>query len=204
MITYSQRDLRWAQVKLGTSSYSIGQAGCLLSCIASMLGTWGLVEDYGPVMPLDLNSWLRENGGYWNQNLFVWRSIEPLGCRLVELINCAEVEAPVLKLYQYWRKGYAVILKVDSRPGGAVQTHYVMAQDPDLMAIMDPWLVPGARAGMMATYLTLGWNAARAIFQAAIYEITEPTQFLQQYLPGAAAAIAGEPEHQEELCLRTS
>merc|ERR1739838_1157417 len=71
---YSQCDSKWANDKMGTSSKTICQIGCLMSSAAMALSGCG--KSYNPGT---LNKWLTSNGGYSSGNLFVWSSIGKLG-----------------------------------------------------------------------------------------------------------------------------
>ncbi len=169
---FSQRDPRWASYPLGTGTQTIGEAGCLISCIASILVDWGLDTDIGR-----LNAWLRTSGGYAKGNLFVWRSVKPLGARLSQLVNCATRPAPMDLAEDWLSYGGAVIALVDSQPGGAVQSHYVRVLDAPLgkTSILDPWQLPGQELTLLeAHYCKPGWDAARAILAMALYERAQP------------------------------
>ncbi len=71
---YSQCDSKWANDKMGTSSKTICQIGCLMSSASMALAGTG--KSYNPGT---LNKWLTSNGGYASGNLFVWASINKLG-----------------------------------------------------------------------------------------------------------------------------
>lgn len=64
---FSQRDAAWSRQKLGTSTSTIGSAGCAMTCVASELKFRGADVDPGK-----LNTWLTKNGGYSNGNLIAW------------------------------------------------------------------------------------------------------------------------------------
>ncbi len=64
---FSQRNAAWSGQKLGTSTSTIGSAGCAMTCVASVLKYRGADVDPGK-----LNMWLTKNGGYSNGNLIVW------------------------------------------------------------------------------------------------------------------------------------
>jgi hypothetical protein len=169
MVTaFSQRDPKWADLTLGTGKQSIRQAGCLLCCMASILADWGL-----GTTPERLNNWLTLGGGYAQSNLFVWRSVKPLGARLTALIGCATKPAPLIRAVACIANGGAVIALVDSQPGGKVQAHYVgvLGIHPDVTPVMDSWQLRGQElTSLEAHYCALGWDAARAIFALALYE----------------------------------
>jgi hypothetical protein len=63
---YSQRDPRWANIKLGTGTLTIGQAGCTISCVASLAG----------ITPKEVNERLLKVNGYANTNLIIWSKVK--------------------------------------------------------------------------------------------------------------------------------
>jgi hypothetical protein len=156
---YSQRDPRWARETLGSGPDTIGQSGCLITCVASAL------DPHWP--PSLLNGWLKRNDGYYGMG-FRFDSVERLGLDLVTLINCQTTPAPVGEIMFALRMHEVVIVQVDQRPGGAVQQHWVRLLD-DRGTIMDPWRRPGDELTTLRDYCAPGWDYARAIYRVAIY-----------------------------------
>lgn len=66
MVILSQRDPRWKDIKLGTSSLTIEQAGCTITCLAMMAGT----------TPNIVNTNLKNVNGYANSNLVIWEKVQ--------------------------------------------------------------------------------------------------------------------------------
>lgn len=180
VVAFSQRDPRWAGEMLGSGDLTIGQAGCLLSSVAALLASWGYPTD-----PHRLNEFVRQSFGYVDDNLFVFSAVDGLGCRFVELVDCERVPAPVAKLGAALSAGYGVVACVDAVPGGTLQRHWVwVCGDPSTAAaasaqddkqgsgwrIVDPWMTPGRELRDLSAYLAAGWDPARGIFAAAIYE----------------------------------
>lgn len=168
MVTpYSQRDTEWAQDRLGTNPPTVGEVGCLMSSMASVitdLTSYSMAPGY-------LNHWLRENKGYASGNLFAFNSVTPLGLSRVELVYAKNNEMALDKLTQALDDGAAVVLQVDSSPGGALNQHWVRAislTEADGQ-IMDPWQLPGKEMKKLSIYFASGWKTKRAIFIAAIY-----------------------------------
>ncbi len=64
---YSQGDERWKKDQLGKSRRStIGRSGCVLSCLSMLLNA----EATNPqITPGELNTWLKQNGGYSGTNM---------------------------------------------------------------------------------------------------------------------------------------
>lgn len=157
---YSQRDPRWASDKLGTSATTIGGYGCLMTCAASVLTDAGTVMD-----PAALNVWLKVNGGYTSGNHFVFASIDKLNTvKFVNIIDCANVPAPIIALDEAIANGDYVIVKVDFDPATMqVEEHWVRYIGAGQM--MDPWR--GDIAPIVPRFR--GKDAAQAILRAAIY-----------------------------------
>lgn len=199
---FSQRDARWAAEMLGTGEQRIGQVGCLISAVASMLATWGVATD-----PHRLNAFLLRSYGYVDGNLFVFGAVDGLGCRFVEFIDCATVAAPVARLQAAISGGAGVICQVDATPGGKVDRHWVWlygapdgsggsggSDGPAGWQIVDPWRLPGHERIDLGAYLAKGWTPARGIFAAAIYE---------RLADRVARAWRSTVEaHQEAVCVR--
>lgn len=167
IVAFSQRDPRWADVRLGEGALSIGRAGCLLCSTTSMLATWGW-----PTNPLRLNAYLLTHEGYVDGNLFVFASVDGHWCRAREVIRCEKTAAPVAQLRKALVVGDGVLVCVDAQPGGKLQRHWVWLVELGERngLIVDPWQLPGQEAQPLARYLAQGWTPERGIFAAAIYE----------------------------------
>src|SRR3972149_5513680 len=160
---FSQRDPRWADIHLGTGQETIGQAGCLMTCVASLLvDVCGVETDPGR-----LNRWLACNGGYRDANLFIFSSVAPLGLKLTDVIPCLSDPAPMERMVATLVGGGGVIVKGDFAPGGAIQQHWVRLLDvgAEDCRIADPWLPPGSvEYWLMPRYSIPEWpNPERAI-----------------------------------------
>lgn len=166
---FSQRDPRWADIHLGTGQETLGQAGCLISCIASALcDVAGYDTDPGR-----LNRWLARHDGFARLNHFVFASVAPLEMALQDVIPCPG-PAPMDKIVATLNAQGAVIAKVDFEPNDrAVQQHWVRVLElsGEDCIIMDPWLLPGCEVYyMLPRYARHDWaNAAIAILHLALY-----------------------------------
>lgn len=178
MVTaYSQRDTEWAYEGLGTILQpTMGEAGCLVTAIAS------LVADLGGQLlsPGLLNDWLRANKGFKDGNLFLFDSVTPLGLQRVKFIQPQSDPAGIAALTEALKAGQGVVIQVDSTPGGALNQHWVrlLSVDDKDGQIMDPWQLPGKEFVPLSTYFAAGWNSARAIFLAAIYQAEPPKRWV--------------------------
>lgn len=121
---FSQGDSRWKGNTLGNSGSSIGQSGCVLSCLSMLLNA----EASNPrITPADLNSWLRRNGGFAG-NLMRWQvpgEIDGNGPGL-ELISQINKSNDWDYLSSELDKGHKVIVKVSGR-----RSHWVLVVAKD-------------------------------------------------------------------------
>ena len=165
---FSQRDARWADINIGTSKTTIGRAGCTITSAASCLVALGVDTDPGR-----LNRYLVTHSGFVDGNLMRFDAFGPLGISCVGVIECEDVAAPVERIYAALGSGQAVIAKVDFRPGGSVDQHWVRILSLDDLdaEIMDPWNPPPKMVYyLMSRYAAPVWSSpARCIFRIVIY-----------------------------------
>jgi hypothetical protein len=162
---FSQRDPLWASKRLGTSPLTIGKAGCLITCVSGLLCDFGVATDPGR-----LNTWLIATRGYVDDNLFVFKSVEPYGVTFEGLTVCRAKPAPLQTIEGALSSdNRQVIVMVDFNPGGAIQQHWVrlLTNTDD---ISDPWRLKGSEQRNLSDYFAPGWDAARAIMAVAIYK----------------------------------
>ena len=156
---YNQRDPRWAAQRLGTSNVTIGSYGCLITAYASAL------SDAGKVMtPDQLNTWLIQNGGYIQGNLFVFNAPDKLGVLKFDNVADYPKPAPIDVLDQYVQAGGYIFVQVDFNPDQSMQPHWCRYIGGG--SIIDPWY--GDIAPLTPRYR--GRNAAEAIWRAAYYK----------------------------------
>jgi hypothetical protein len=100
---YSQNDT-WAGDLLGNSSTTtIGQAGCALTCMAMAYHKWG----YTSLNPRVLNNWGKTHQAFSGPNI-IWNKIDNYGItRTATSIGSGQ-------LYEYVRRGWPVIVYVYS------------------------------------------------------------------------------------------
>ena len=131
----SQKDPRWSALKLGTSTSTIGGYGCLITSASMMLKHFGFDTD-----PARLNTWLINNGGYYNGNLFVWASLEKYDPRIDYQYRYKPVQLD--KVDAQLAKGFPVIVNVDLVPSTTVlDEHWVLVVGKvnGSYIINDPW-----------------------------------------------------------------
>jgi hypothetical protein len=200
-ISYSQRDVEWADDRLGNSpDLTVGQAGCLITSMASALSDLtGRV-----IAPGELNQWLKQNGGFTGGGLFVWDSVASLGLRRAETISCAKQPAPVKRLAEALASGAGVIVEVDAKPDGALDQHWVrlLAVDDNDGQIMDPWQLAGKELIALSHYFASGWTPARAIFMAVVYRPVEAGRGLHDEPQSFEQTQPEDDGHQPALCIR--
>lgn len=170
VIGYSQRDPRWANVRLGTSAYTMGAAGCAVTSVAM------LASAVDPAFtPLDMVTWLNSNGGFTSGGLLYWSKAAQAvtGLAFVNYHVWRSVSADLPVFRDALARGPQV-LQVDFKPATAVlDSHFVLALgltaagfDVD---IIDPWT--GARGTLLGLYSGSGWTLSRAVYAMAEYRI---------------------------------
>lgn len=165
---FSQRDERWADQLLGAGPQTLGQAGCLVTCAASILCDAGLLTNPGR-----LNVWLSEMGGFANGNLFVWAALDKLSLvRFSGLVDCpGPNDTPIMRIQKHLIGGGFCAAQVDFSPGGGLDPHWVrlVSVDDRNAMIMDPWQLPGEENPRLLCP-KYGATPAVAIWKAGFYE----------------------------------
>jgi hypothetical protein len=156
---YSQNDPRWKSIRLGTSGVTIGQQGCLITCVAMVARFYGYDTD-----PARLNTWLKDHNGYSNGNLFNWYST---WLKVATWEECLNIPAPLNKLDEALAKGEPAIVWVDFNPATAtVDMHWVLLigklADEDYVMI-DPW------DGWQGSFKSRYKDAKRYIYRIVSY-----------------------------------
>lgn len=124
LIKFSQRDPRWANEKLGTSSLTIGEAGCAVSALATVLKYYNFDTD-----PSRLNKLCIEKGVYLDRNLMKWWDINKLDefVKLTDWIDCPTTSAPIKKVDDELNAGRPIICWVDGNPNQpGNQQHFIV------------------------------------------------------------------------------
>ena len=169
---YSQKDPRWSFIRLGTSTRTIAQDGCLLCCVAEMLRNTATRTD-----PARLNRWLTLHNGYINGNRFVFNSVEALGAKLVVVHDWQKALADTSILQGLWEDGRYLLLEVNFNPWGKFISHWVAVLDAGVdIEILDPWLPPDDcrnPISLLASYAKPTQGLGHVIYRAVAYEIDE-------------------------------
>lgn len=132
---FNQLDPQWKDKKFGTSA-TIGQYGCLVSCVAMICQYYGKVET-----PATLVDKVKFSG-----NLWIWKELERVYPDITYqgLINTPD---PLTKQQMDFIRGkidegYPVLLQIDSIPTTSkLDEHWVLAIDynGDDFIIANPW-----------------------------------------------------------------
>jgi hypothetical protein len=128
-------------------------------------------QHYTSLTPKTLNDYLRNNSGYTNGNLIYWAKVSGLIPELQfrDYKKWQNIEADLPHIISELEK-HPVILQVDFRPGGALDTHFVLAlryTDNDI-DIIDPW--DGSQTKLLRRYALADWNLKRAIYAMVVYD----------------------------------
>lgn len=165
-LAYSQRDSRWAGIRLDGSNYTMGGAGCAVTACAMVASS---VEP--AITPLELVTWLNANGGFTSGGLLYWAKVAQFvdGLTFVDYHLWRKVAADIEKLKAALRVGPQVV-QVDFKPAtSTLDTHFVtalsMTEDGKDVNIIDPWT--GEHTTLLIAYSEQGWTLARAIYALA-------------------------------------
>jgi hypothetical protein len=140
-----QNDDKWKNVKLGNSSISIGEWGCLMTSVAMLLNGIGYNET-----PESVNDKMKRAGGF-HDALFI-PSVVPRvwsNCVYRDMQNCESYPAPIAQIDAAVQAGKPVILQVDWSKQVGVQTHFVLVKEKrgDDYVIYDPYKYGGDAPG---------------------------------------------------------
>lgn len=162
---FSQRDPRWADIKLGFStSLTIGTDGCALTCLAMMATGYGY-----PETPETLNKKLIALGsgnGYIGP-LMVWGGLTRLYPKIgiKEVFACSEVKpVPLNRIDALLSNGQTVLVECDRSLSTGEQAHWVLLTKKvgEDYAMLDPYAYP---VDGMETLLTSRYGYGRPIQQ---------------------------------------
>lgn len=137
-VFYQQKDDRWADDKMGTSEYTIGPSGCIVSCIASamQMGIAGFPEKefvWGSD-PGELNQYLSQHQVYDSQGNMQWEPLNALDDFTVDVYQGVSSEL----IQKCLQQGHYPIVRV--RMNGFGNFHYVLITEAreGMFYCMDP------------------------------------------------------------------
>jgi hypothetical protein len=169
---------------------TIGQAGCLISALASVLVDCGVPTD-----PSRLNKWLIGSHGYAEGDLLIWESLEGIGLHLEERIHCEQVPAPLDRIVKALDLDQFVIVEVvinghTDHPSSHFMRLYTV--QPQGGWLLDAWRLPGAEMVGTEHYMA---DPAVGIVSVALYES------LHRNVRWPMPVLDATAPHQERICL---
>lgn len=132
----SQRDSRWASLRLGTvSGTTIGSHGCVITSMSMMANYYN-----HPITPSEINNFLTENRLYYDGNLFVNGSITRLfsDIKFDKVVFCENSPAPVSEIKHYLDRGKPVVIALINQ--GIRHYILVVGYEGDRIFANDPWM----------------------------------------------------------------
>jgi hypothetical protein len=163
--SYRQGNPLWASIRLGTSLYTMGGSGCLVTAVASKIS-----ERYADFTPLELVRWLNANNGF-NTGALLYMIKPTEMVRDLVLTRYPKWTSPNEDSLKLVREALAIgptIIQVDFKPETSpLDTHFVVAlyeRDGDIV-MMDPWT--GQVGSLMRTYGR--GTLAKSVFALADY-----------------------------------
>jgi len=168
-VKLSQRDPKWKDDKLGTSSLSLGTSGCAVTSVAMLLSGYGYAETPG-----SLNRGLKNKGGFVGAAI-VWGAVNALypKVKFSNIILCRDSDAPLAAIDTSIARGQPVLVEVDSSPAAGLQTHWVVlyAKRGGDYLMLDPWPLPSDPGEALLTpRYSQGKPLKRTITAAVWYE----------------------------------
>lgn len=169
---YSQRDGRWADVKLGFSTTTtLGTYGCLVTAVAMMVSHAYRAE----ITPPMANEALKRVDAFVgpNRNLMKFASVVDAYPKLemAGFERFTNVPADVDMISHKLPLGVYSIIQVDFDPSDVdLDEHWVLVIGSPVEGVFfinDPWF--GKTYELPPAYCKPGWDAARAIYTIAQY-----------------------------------
>lgn len=138
----SQRQNPWARSHLGTSEVTISGYGCVLTCVAMQVRYHGK-----EIWPDHLNEEMIKVGGYYKENLWVWKMLEKIypDIKWAGRHNFETVPADLSILNDQLEKKQPVIAKVEADEIGTPKgDHFllVIGREGGDYWVNDPWWRP--------------------------------------------------------------
>jgi hypothetical protein len=136
----SQMDTRWKDNKLGFSSMTIGNYGCLMTSMTMVANYYGFNET-----PATVNDKMKAVKGF--QEALIIPGAFPAalpGLIYRNFINCENSPAPMTEIDAYLAQGKPVIIEVDYAPNPGLQNHWIVLTEKrgNDYLLRDPWPFP--------------------------------------------------------------
>lgn len=151
---YLQNDPQWAGDNIGNSSYTMGGAGCLITCVASSICDLGVRID-----PQELNNKLTDVGGF-DDAILIWykihEAVPEVDYKYSRIFSSRTIEKDL-------REGRLPIINVKYHGGGV--THWLLvvgSKDGEFMVYdplnQDKGPIPLSTHGKVYAYRVLDAN----------------------------------------------
>jgi Peptidase_C39 like family len=160
---YKQGDSRWSEDKLGTTSLTIKDYGCAITCIAMVFKYYGIQTD-----PKDLNIWLKQNDGYDSDGKVYWSKATGKSRGIIRypgVYDYNNITADLNKINSELDSGSPVIAEV--RLFGSEHYVVITGYSGSTYYINDPYY--GTSSKLSDHY---GSNPASAIYRILPYHVT--------------------------------
>ncbi len=136
----SQMDPRWKNKPLGFDTITIGNYGCLMTCMTMLANFYGFNET-----PDTINEKMKAVKGY--QGALIIPAAFPAalpGMIYRNFVNCEKSPAPMAEIDTYLAQGKPVIVEVDYAPNPGLQNHWIVlyAKRGNDYLLRDPWPYP--------------------------------------------------------------
>lgn len=165
----SQRDPRWADVKVGSGALTFGEVGCLVTAATMLANAFG-----DSLTPDKANEKLLAAHGYSNGNLLVFASVQDMSAAVVMsgFIECLARPAPLDEINRRLDAGELAV--VELRPVFNANTdrrHWVLLYEKNGVTyrIADP--IDG-KLKDLSSYGWGKWDSAMIITRAVFYKST--------------------------------
>ncbi len=169
---YSQRDPRWKDEEY-TPGWTFGAAGCLVVAYTIMLSLGGYNDD-----PPTFARRLRETipGVFKDGELVKPQEIPNLYPQMewAGKLDWVRTAADMDRVHHELERS-PVVMQVDFKPGGGLDTHFVVAEgftpDGKDLLIIDPF--DGASTRLLERYALDSWDLARAIYGLRLLRVAD-------------------------------
>ncbi len=172
----SQMDPRWKDKPLGFDTITIGNYGCLMTCMTMIANYYGFNET-----PDTVNEKMKAVNGY--QGALIIPSAFPIafpGMVYRNFINCENSPAPMSEIDAYLAQGKPVIIEVDYAPNPGLQNHWVVlyAKRGSDYLMRDPYPYPPttAETTLLNSRYKFGGSPAQLIKGVVFLEGSAPVQ----------------------------
>jgi len=185
---YSQLDPKWKNQKLGTSSVTIKNFGCLVSVMAMVACYYGKKET-----PETLDTWLTQNKGYQSKNLYKWfegltKKYPDIKCEGLFGVPYPLNKTQEAEIANELSNNRPVVVQVDYNPMTAVlDGHWCLIVDKKygVYQIADPLeypakIVPMTKYGKQATTINYFVEHSGVLLNN-MYESEDLQEYLEQH-----------------------